>query len=303
MNSMELSNYFEKIRFGRNVSQEEFVSGIVSIRQYQRYKNGDSVIPYEKIDQFAEKLGINSKKLLAEFEREKYNQYMKINDFYNAVANNDYKTALTLKDELDKDLIISEEGRVYYTHANIVLKYYSREFSIEEVIKNVSELIDYPNILKQQYFTDVEVLILSFLLSVFTGKQQDMLLKRLNAMFDSSESILSGGTEYIYSLILMRIARTYGVKRDYPRVIYYCDLGIERGVQNKQYYLWEYFLYFKSLAHYALGQKEEFDQAIQKCFYVLNMEGNHAKVEKFTTLIEKDFSINFKKYVISLIDS
>ena len=109
MNSMELSNYLEKIRLGRNLSQENFVSGVVSIRQYQRYKNGDSVIPYEKINQFAEKFGITTKKLLAEFEKEKNMQYAKINSFYNAVANNNYKVANEIKEDLEKELILSKE--------------------------------------------------------------------------------------------------------------------------------------------------------------------------------------------------
>lgn len=303
MNSMELTNYLEKVRFGRNVSQEEFVSGVVSIRQYQRYKNGDSVIPYEKIEQFAEKLGVNSKKLLTEFGKEKAMQYSKINDFYNAVANNNYKNAINLKKELDSDLIISEEGRKYYAHANIVYNYYSRKLSLNEVIKQVSDLINYPDILTQKYFTDVEVLILSFLLSVFSGKQQEMLLNKLNNIFSSNESIIAGdNSDYIYTLILMRIAKIFGIKKDYPKVIYYCDTGLERGILNKQYYLWEYFYYYKALAHFALGQKEEFDTSLLRCFNVLHMEGNYAKIEKFTGLIEKDFNINFRKYIINLIE-
>ncbi|MBN2540879.1 MAG: helix-turn-helix transcriptional regulator [Bacilli bacterium] len=301
MNSMELSNYLEKIRFGRNMSQEEFVSDVVSIRQYQRYKNGDSVIPYEKIDQFAEKLGITTKKLLTEFEKEKSIQYAKINNFYNAVANNDYKSAINLKKDLDKDLIISEEGRLYFTHAKIVYDYYSRKLTMNEVINKVSELINYPEILKQQYFTDVEVLILSFLLSVFSGIQQEALLSKLNSLFNSEDNIMAGDSDYIYTLILMRIAKTYGIKRDFPNVIYYCDMGLERGIQYKQYYLWEYFFYYKALSHFALGQREEFDNSILRCYNVLNMEGNHSKFEKFTALIEKDFSINFREYVVNLI--
>lgn len=302
MNSMELSNYLEKIRYGRNVSQEEFVEGIVSIRQYQRYKIGQSVIPYEKISQFAEKLGLNSKRLLSEFEKEKTKQYAKINSFYNAVANNDYKNAIKLKQELDKDHIISFEGKRYYDHANIVFKYYSRELTLPEVIQRVSELINYPDILKQQYFTDVEVLILSFLLSVFTGKQQDMLLNRLNSIFEDVDNIMSGDSEYIYTLILMRIAKIFGIKKDYPKVIYYCELGIDRGIVHKQYYLWEYFYYYKSLSHYALGQREEYEDSLLKCYYVLQMEGNHSKIEKFTNLIEKDFGINYRAFVFNLIN-
>lgn len=302
MNSMELSIYLEKIRFGRNVSQEEFVSGIVSIRQYQRYKVGQSVIPYEKISQFADKLGINSKRLLSEFEKEKTIQYAKINAFYNAVANNDYKNAIKLKEQLDKDHIISFEGKRYYKHANIVFRYYSREITLNEVINEVTELINYPEILKQQYYTDVEVLILSFLLSVFSGKQQEMLLNRLNSIFEDADNIMSGDSEYIYTLILMRIAKIFGIKGNYPKVLYYCELGIDRGVLHKQYYLWEYFFYYKALAHNALGQKEEFDDSLLKCYYVLHMEANHAKIEKFTSLIEKDFKIDYKKYIYNLIN-
>ncbi|MCK4551959.1 MAG: helix-turn-helix transcriptional regulator [Tenericutes bacterium] len=302
MNSMELANYLEKIRFGRNVSQEEFVSGVVSIRQYQRYKNGDSVIPYEKIDQFAEKLGINTKKLLTEFEKERSVQYSKINVFYNAVANNDYKTAIDYKRKLDSDLIISEEGRKYYTHANLVFDYYSKKITHAEVIQRVSDILNYPNILNQKYFTDVEVLILCFLLTVFSGKQQDLLLNRLNNLFSDSENIIAGDNNYyIYTLILMRLARTFGIKNDYPQVIYFCDLGIERGIESKQYYLWDYFYYYKSLAHYALGQKEDFDTALLRCFNVLFMEGNHSKIEKFTALIEKDYNIDYKEYIINLL--
>jgi len=302
MNSMELSNYLEKIRFGRNVSQEEFVSGVVSIRQYQRYKNGDSVIPYEKIDQFAEKLGINTKKLLTEFERERAKQYTKINSFYNAVANNDYKNAISLKKELETDFIISEEGRIYFQHALIVYDYYSRKLTMNEVIDKVTKLINYPEILKQQYYTDVEVLILSFLLGVFPEKQQEMLLNKLNDIFNSEDSIMAGDSnDYIYTLILMRMAKTFGIKKDYPKVIYYFDLGIEKGIARKTYYLWEYFFYYKALSHHALGHKEEFNDSLLRCYNVLNMEGNHSKFEKFTALIEKDFNISFRSYVVNLI--
>ncbi len=301
MNSMELSNYLENIRYGRNLSQDEFVSKVVSIRQYQRYKNGTSVMPYEKIEQFADKLGITTKKLLSEFEREKGKQYAKINNFYNAVANSDYKTAGKLKFELDNDLIISEEGRKYYKHSKIVYKYYTRELTLTEVIQRISDLIDYPTILKQQYFTDVEVLILSFLLSVFTGKRQEMLLSKLNSLFENTDSIMAGDTDYIYTLILMRLAKTFGIKREYRKVIFYSDLGLERGITQKQYYLWEYFFYYKALAHNALGDIELFNDSLLRCFNVLNMEGNQAKMEKFTSLIEKDFNIEFKKYVVRLI--
>ena len=303
MNSMELSNYLEKIRYGRNLSQEEFVYGIVSIRQYQRYKSGVSVIPYEKIDQFAEKLGINSKRLLSEFEKEKSLQYNRINGFYNAVANGDIEAVKKYKTEIESDFIISEEGRKYYKHATIVHQFYSKRISKQEAIEQVSDLINYPDILNQRFFTDVEVLILSFLLSVFSGKQQDVLLMKLNSLFDSEDTIMTGDTDYIYILILMRIAKIFGIKKDYEKVIFYCNLGVKRGIEHKQYYLWEYFLYYKALAHYRLDQMEEYRNALVRCFYVLNMEQNDNKVHKFTKLIEKDFEISYQEFVIRTLEA
>jgi transcriptional regulator with XRE-family HTH domain len=302
MNSVEIANYLEKIRSKKNMSQDDFVSGIVSVRQYQRYKSGDSIFSEEKIDLFAEKLGLSNEKIINDIESEKGHQYNKLNKFYNAVANNDYRTAIILKEELDNEIIISDDGKMYFEYAKIIYKYYSRKMSISEVTIELSELIDYPNILGNKYFTDIEILIISFFLNIFSGKKQDDLLDRLNEIFRTEGSILAREcSQHIYSLILMREAKIYGTRREYEKVIFYCDKGIEKGLENKQYYLWDYFFYFKALAHNALDQKADFDKSLLSCFNVLYMESNQQKIDKFTTLIEKDFNIDFKKYVVNLL--
>ncbi|MFP4286853.1 MAG: hypothetical protein ACLFRI_04065, partial [Candidatus Izemoplasmataceae bacterium] len=65
-----------------------------------------------------------------------------------------------------------------------------------------------------------------------------------------------------------------------------------------QYYLLEYFYYYKALAYFRLEDFSKFEENLFKCYSVLHMEGNHKKIEKFTSWIEKDFRVNFDMFVL-----
>jgi hypothetical protein len=81
-------------------------------------------------------------------------------------------------------------------------------------------------------------------------------------------------------------------------VIYYCNLGIENGMKLKNFYLLEYFYYFGALAYYRIGDIENYQNSLLKCFVTLHLEGNEHKIQKFTGMINSDFNINFSDFVI-----
>lgn len=298
MNSMELSNYLEKIRYGRKLTQEAFVSDVVSLRQYQRYRRGECEIPYEKLDQFANKLGIPSKKLLNQFESEKNRQLKKVNQFYSAVSNRKTDDIKNLKKELDQDIFIDNETETYYKHAKIFDKYYTKQYDKATTARLNAELINYPDILKQEYFTDIEILILSSLLVVFEVPKIDTLLDRLSELFYQEENILSSQNNLIISLIIMRLSKGYGMQGNNEQVIEFTKKGIEHGIKFKQYHLFEYFYYYKALSHFKLEQYREFEEALFRCYNVLQLEGNQNRLKQFTNLIEKDFDINYHMFIM-----
>ncbi len=295
---MEISNYLEKIRYGRKISQEEFVDGIVSLRQYQRYRSGECEITYEKIDQFANKLGIPSKKLMHEFEHDNNLQYKLINQYYNAVVNRDFVLADELRHDLEKDIFFGEERRMFFQHALIMHDYYIGKSSKIETLRLSSRLVDYPVILKRNYFTDIEICVLSFMLSIIETNEQTKLLKKLTALFDNQDTIMSGGADSVYSLIIMRLSQVHGIHKNFPKVIQLCSLGIQRNILYKQYYLMEYFYYYTALAHFKLEEYDLYEEALFKCYNVLHMEGNKKKIEKFTNLIEADFQIVYDTFIM-----
>ena len=299
MDSMELANYLEKVRYGRKISQEKFVEGICSLRQYQRYRSGECEIPIEKIEAFARRLSIPSQKLLKEFEREKKEQDTLIDDFYNAVANQNLDRIKVLSQQIQKDIIIEEENRLYYKYTLIIDKRLSNRISKESAGKEISKLIDFPQIIKNSYFTDIEILILSTLLDLIDGALQKKLLNRLTDLFDTQENIMSGGNDLILSTILVRLSKAYGVLKDYGQVIHFCDLGLERGMHHRRFYLFDSFYYHKALAYYALEDYFNYEDSLFKCYSILQIEGNEKKIERYTSWIEKDFNINFNLFIIN----
>ena len=298
MNSMELSNYLEKIRYGRKLTQEAFVSDVVSLRQYQRYRRGECEIPYEKLDQFANKLGIPSKKLLNQFESEKNRQLKKVNQFYSAVSNRKTDDIKNLKKELDQDIFIDNETETYYKHAKIFDKYYTKQYDKATTARLNAELINYPDILKQEYFTDIEILILSSLLAVLPTDHIGRLLQRLGELFYNEENILSSQNNLIISLIIMRLSKGYGMEGNNKKVIEFTQKGLEHGIKLRQYHLFEYFYYYKALAHFKLEQYREYEEALFRCYNVLHLEGNQNRLKQFTDLIEKDFDINYHMFIM-----
>ena len=298
MQSMELTNFLEHIRLGRGISQENFVDDICSIRQYQRYRNGDSAIPYERVEMFAEKLGIPSKKLLNHFEHSKNEQFRLVNDYYNAAVKNNQKRMKQLKRTLNEDILIEEETKVFYEHATIFVSYQNNDISKAEAIRQNKELINYPDILKQEFVTDIEVLVMSSFVDFVDVPKFDMLLKRLGELFETTANIFSGDNIMIILLILMRLARGHGIQGNHDQVIDFSNKAIELGQEHRTYYLFIYFYYFKALSHFELEQHEEYEDSLFRCYNTLQIENNQEIIEHVTELIEDDFGIDFRGFIL-----
>jgi transcriptional regulator with XRE-family HTH domain len=299
LNSIEIGLFLENLRYGRKLSQEDFISGVVSMRQYQRYRNGQCEITYDKLEQFAEKLGIPTKKLLAEFEKEKSNRSHVINLYYNAVVNRDLVRAKELKVEVEKNKLVDEDQKLLFAHANMVEDHLSGKISREKATELAASAIGFPAVLKQKYLTDIEVLVLGFLLTVIEGEDQKKLLRKMSQLFENDEFILSNQNNNATSLILIRMAKMYGSQKDFSQVVRLCDIGIKRGNEATSIYLMEFFFYYKALAHFRLESFDLFEDSLFRCYNVLHLEGNKKKIEKFTGLIEKDFHINFDGFVMN----
>ena len=113
----ELARYIEKLRSFRNVTQEEFVDGVISLRQYRRYLQGTSALQMKIIKQLSKKLGFNPEFLLLEFESERLTQNQQINMLYNYVVNYDYDNAAKQFIAVDSKYLIDDDDILLFEHS------------------------------------------------------------------------------------------------------------------------------------------------------------------------------------------
>ena len=60
----------------------------------------------------------------------------------------------------------------------------------------------------------------------------------------------------------------------------------------------EFLYYHLALAHFYLGNKNDYKESLYRCYCTLHAEFNKAKIKKFVIKIDKDFSINFNTFII-----
>jgi transcriptional regulator with XRE-family HTH domain len=301
MKSRELCEYLERLRSARNISQEAFTDGVVSLRQYRRYLNGESDLPFQVLDLLSEKLGIQTINLLREIETERINEAKKVDSLYNSMSNNSTIEFMKLSSELRNREFLDIENERLYKHSLINDQFSRGIISSELAFENNKKLINYPKIFKQTILTLTEMLILSSLVdfSENQAEQIEITDKLKHFIYDES-FVLNINYQSAFNILLFRLAKYYGKNEKYEDVIKFCRIGINRNDSLRYYYLNDYFYYFLSLAYYRQNDEENHIKYLVKCFNVLHFEGNQKKIDKFTNLINKDFNIEFKEFVTNI---
>ncbi|PKK94204.1 MAG: hypothetical protein CVV61_00730 [Tenericutes bacterium HGW-Tenericutes-6] len=299
MKSQELCNYLERLRSARNMSQETFTTGVVSLRQYRRYLNGESDIPFQVVDQLSEKLGVQTINLLREIEAVRLEEQKEIDEFYNNIANYNFEPVKDKIALLEQREFVDVSNKMLFDHAIYMYKLFTNQISRETAATLNRELFNMNKIHKQSIFTEVEMFVLSSILDLSDDEKETHFIseKLKNYLLDSS-SIVGSTYGFGFNLVIYRLSKYSGKNKNYQDVLEYCDFGIQRNFKLLNFYLMEYFFYFKSLAYYRMGDYEKYEDSLVKCFHALQLEGNNKKNQKFTDLIQKDFDVNLVDLVM-----
>lgn len=300
MKSSTICIYIERLRIARHISQEVFLHDVVSTRQYRRYLNGESEIPFNVIHSLTSKLGLKTDTLFREFEAAKIDESTKMNQLYNFAVNYDHDSFSELAKKFSIEHIIEPFNVLLYKHSILLNKYYSRKISTDQVRQMTIDLIKYPSVLDQGVLNTIELLIITFLIDVLPLEDQNKIIQKITLYLNDSKIIISGGNEKVLTLILARLAKHSGILESYRQVIKFCNLAIKRNKSLLSFYLMEYLYYYKSLAFYRLGEIDKFEESLTKCFNILEFEANEPKIKKFEDLINDDFNIDFKSHVLDL---
>jgi hypothetical protein len=297
----EFSIYLEIRRDALNLTQESFVSNIVSVRQYRRYLRGLSQISDAVIKQFALRLESTKEILLSHFEETKVIQKKTIVDFHNSIVNYDYKEASLIQKKINFKHIIEDDSLLVYRFSLLVERFQLKKLTDVEFVHEIETLVDYPNVLKLENLSSTQVLVVSSLVGHQAFSDHEKLIERLVTYTKQTDVLYSNQIDRHYVLTLYRIAKYRGIHHEDQKVIELCDLGLEYSTDRKSLYMLDYFYYFKALAYYELHDMNHYAEMVFKCYGVIHSTGTPAKIKKFQDMIEKDFDISLDDFVIDYI--
>lgn len=294
--SKDLALFLEQLRVSRGISQEDFTDGIISNRQYQRYVNGSSAMPFHLLDDFAERLNTTKDFLLLEFGSYGIKETNNIIDFFNAVNNDDIERAKKISKDIDPKFILDSSNLKFYKFAKYSLDFKVKKISQHSYFTQLIKFIDYPNILNKSALTMVETQVLSKLLDYVSDIEQIRIVNKIKSFIDNPSLIWTGSQIITYNMLMFRMAKYSGIKKDFENVILFCNKAINLNNKSKYFLNLDYYYYFLALAYYQDKKKLLFEENLYKCFTVLELIDSPVKITNYIAMTLKDFGIDLIEF-------
>lgn len=295
MDSLKLINFMENLRYDRKITQENYLHGIISQRQYYRYRSGESEIPFEVITKFADRLNIPITSLLEKFDDEYSHENNVTLMFFNLVASKSIKKAYDEYAEMKGHTFISKVNKNFFKCSKLLLDLYANRIHKSELIDEIYQLTDYPKVMKKTAFPDDEIYMLGLLME-YSEKDRKRILKKLYEVVQNRGNLLGGNVTAEFRVYFWMI-KNFGRTKQYHEVIDMCQRAIDKSNMFFMHYLLEYFHYYKALAHLRLKEKDLFEKHLTQA--VLNLEHrSKAMKQKFYEQIYKDTGIDAALFAV-----
>ncbi|QWC00232.1 hypothetical protein KHQ88_01305 [Mycoplasmatota bacterium] len=298
MDTQKLLNYMDNLRFDRKMSQSTYLFEVVSQRQYYRYRNGESEIPFDILNKLANKLEIPLLKIISSYQAHAQAEKEIVLDIYNLVIRKRFKEANTLLRKHKNLLLIDNESLLFYFLSKVLLDFYQNKITNLDMIEKLKEKIDFDNTMKKQILHDSELFILGVIME-YSDSDREIILNKVNQLRKNNKLLLSGKAIFNFQVYFW-ITKNLGRLARFEELIEIANIAIEAAQKNYSYYSLEYFYYYKSLAYHAMKKEKEFEEALTQTIYTLFLVDAY-KREIFFKNIEKDTKINAKEFIIDKI--
>jgi len=299
--SKEIALFFDKLRFQRNMTQEEFTDDIVSLRQFRRYLSGEYQIPQKIFNKLSNKLGFKPEHLILEFESDKFQETQLLNKLNNYIVNKDFESAKLIFNQIDVEHLIDTNNTLIYKYSLFLMHFYQNIITPNQYILEIKHLVNYDSIFNKNILSSTEIILLSSLLPLKAFEDKIKVINILEKYINQQKTIISGHNDRLLLLCLYYIALFYGSQKVYNKVIDYCAKAIEFCHNLKLSYLLEDFYYYSALAYHAINDKDKFEEFLFRCYCILNAENNRSKINKYYALFVKDFGIEVESEIIKYI--
>src|SRR5690554_970502 len=287
------------MRVSRGISQEEFTDGIISNRQYQRYINGSSAMPFHLLDEFAERLNVKKDFLLLEFDSYGVKESNNIIAFFNAVNNGEIENAKKIQKEISPKFIMDSSNLKLYEYTLLIQNFKEKKSTLEIHVRNSKSLIDYPKILNSPAMTMVETVILVDLLDYTKDeKEQQQIFNKIKAFINNPSLVWTGSQILTYNILMFKVAKYSGLKKDFDSVIHFCNIAIKLNYKSKYFLNLDFYYYFLALAYHRKNMLSLYEENLYQCYTALEMMKSSDKTANIRAMAKKDFDVDLSDFAI-----
>ena len=291
VNSNDFGLFIDGIRLDRNMSREDLIDGIVSLSQYKRYLRGATSIPNTILLELADRLKFSVSELYMAYSSKQDIQYKKIYEVYLLNKQYKYEEAYEKAKKLVKEKFITSLNKLFFDFCYIKTQYNLELASDIQVLGKLSELVDYPNCIKNETFNWVEINIL-------------LHIARISARMDNYEAsnllydiLTSDDFKFIYNddsaflpVVYAGVAAILGRQSRIDEVIEVVDRGIEHCLQFQTMAALSTLFLTKAYALQELGKVEDAIKCGKMAIMQAFIEKNDKKYNQFKESLEKELN-------------
>ncbi len=300
MDTMGFMNFIEDLRYSRGMSQEDFLHDVISVRQYQRYRNGESEVSMDCIERMSIKLGIETRKLLADFQHEKFREKEKVEEFYNSVVYKKQDDVIKFEKYFDTHKFLDKTNEEIYTLAIILKEYLLHNLNKEQFLTKVYNLINYPKILDYDILRDVEIIGLLVIYQHNKNIRSDI-IKLVKSIDENRNLLVSGQSYFVLIIFAYFIAIDYNNKEMYEEAEEYCFKAI--NLLRKKHSDYSLYLIYYQLAksYFCRGMTYQFKETLYKCIIQTRAINSTKLTGQINEMIKEHFNINADSFLMEYI--
>ncbi len=294
-----MANHLDNIRQEAKITIANFCEGICSERQYSRYLNGSQQIRQEKLNAFCDKIGFTPQSFYRTYYQSESRDYAQAVELFGLLYQKDLTKIKAKLDELDDYEFNYNFASKLYNFSIIKYQYLTKQVPLLFSLDQYSKLIDYPNVLEKEHVTFIDLVsMVEIARTAGLGKKDYTPLEYLyDFLVEDKYIYVSSDETHMMPSIYFTVAQFYGSLGDHNKCSMICDIGIAYHNKNNLSSNLSDLYYFKSLALYKLGNKDEAFRFARRCLYSQIAKGDIEEYRILSALLKKDYGIDPIEYM------
>jgi len=301
-----LAQHLNSLRKRQNLTILQLVDGIGSHRQYLRYLSGESVLPYDKLKLFCERLSMTLDAFFFSLRSLEDKEYPIISKLHELTANSEFESVVKFCKKHELTELNNPQNKKFYEYAYFRAQYKTDRLNLYSVLEKFQDLIDYPNCLNKTIFDYVDISVLSSITEIEIKQGRSDALEKLNEILLNKDLLFSSNElKHILPAVYANVALFLGRLKRYEESLIIADKGLAFSKLHNDMSSLGHLLYLK--AYNSLVTDKEHDALISaaRCLAFCMATDNKHQIEIFYKTLKKDFGFDifevFFKYKAELL--